>query len=125
MQQRTKKIIFGILAIVIGLPLALIAIASAWFRMEGKINGTVVTSGEMRKYLLYVPKSYDRSRPTPLLISLHAAALRPQAQMEISGWNQLADQQVLLLFTLQGAKFPESGPWGCVVCRGTSNSFRI
>ena len=112
MQQRTKKIIFGILAIVIGLPLALIAIAIAWFRMEGKINGTVVTSGEMRKYLLYVPKTYDRSRPTPLLISLHAAALRPQAQMEISGWNQLADEHGFIIVYPSGSEIPRVWPMG-------------
>jgi poly(3-hydroxybutyrate) depolymerase len=74
MKGKRKKIILGVLGIVIGLPVALIAVAMVWFRMEGKTNGTIVTSGETRKYLLYVPKTYDRSKPTPLLISLHAAA---------------------------------------------------
>jgi polyhydroxybutyrate depolymerase len=43
--------------------------------------------------LLYVPRRYDRTRPTPLVISTHAAALWPAAQMETSQWNRLAESQ--------------------------------
>ena len=33
-----------------------------------------MSSGEKREYLLYVPKSYDPARPTPLVISMHGGA---------------------------------------------------
>lgn len=107
-----KKIIFGVLAIVIGLPLLLIAVAITWFRMEGKTNGTVVTSGMERKYLLHVPKTYDRSKPAPLIISFHAAALRPQAEMEISGWNHLADERGFIVVYPSGSEIPRVWPMG-------------
>jgi polyhydroxybutyrate depolymerase len=106
MKSKKKKIIVSVLGIVIGLPLALIAVAVAWFRMEGKTNGTVVSSGETRKYLLYVPKTYDRSKPTPLVISLHAAALRPQAEMEISRWNEVADEHGFIVVYPSGSGAP-------------------
>ncbi|MFQ5927796.1 MAG: hypothetical protein ACE5MH_10235, partial [Terriglobia bacterium] len=87
MSGKRKKIIVAILLIVIGLPVALIVTAVVWFSIVDKTNGTIVSSGKERHYLLYVPKTYDPSKPTPLVISLHAAALWPAAQMEISRWN--------------------------------------
>jgi poly(3-hydroxybutyrate) depolymerase len=87
MKRKTEKIIFGALTIAIGLSLALIAAVMAWFRMEGKTNGAIVTSGETCNCLLYVPKTYDPSRPTPLLISLHPAAARPAVSQESGPWS--------------------------------------
>lgn len=107
---KRKKIIVGVLAIVIVLPVAFIAVVVAWFRMEGKTNGAIITSGETRKYLLYVPKTYDRSKPTPLLISLHAAALRPASEMEISRWNELADEHGFIVVYPSGSEFPRVWP---------------
>ena len=112
MKRKTKKIMIVLLAIFIGLPVAFIAISVAWFRMEGKINGTIVTSGETRKYLLYVPKTYDRSRPAPLLISLHPAASRPQAEMEISRWNETADEHGFIVVYPAGSGVPRIWPMG-------------
>jgi polyhydroxybutyrate depolymerase len=112
MNAKRKKTIVGVLAVVIGLPVAFIAVAVAWFRMEGKTNGAIVTSGERRKYLLYVPKTYDRSKPTPLLISMHAAALRPAAEMEISRWNDLADEHGFLVVYPSGSEVPRVWPMG-------------
>ena len=37
------------------------------------------------------PSSYDRTKPTPLVISMHGAGLWPAAQMDISQWNSVAD----------------------------------
>ena len=59
---------------------------------EYPLNGTMVSSGHKREYLLYVPKSYDRAKPTPLVISLHGALLGPVAQMGITQWNRVADK---------------------------------
>jgi len=112
MNRKRKKIIIVLLTTFIGLPVALIAVALAWFRMEGKTNGTIVTSGGPRKYLLYVPKTYDRSKPTPLLISLHATALRPEAEMEISRWNQVADEHGFIVVYPSGSGVPRVWPMG-------------
>ena len=110
--KRSRKSIVAVLAIVIGLPLALLGAAAAWMGMEGKTNGAIVTSGVTRNYLLYVPKSYDRSKPTPLLISLHPGAARPELEMEISGWNELADGHGFIVVYPSGSDFPRVWPMG-------------
>jgi polyhydroxybutyrate depolymerase len=112
MTGKRKTIIVGVLVIVIGLPVVLIVLAVAWFRMEGRTNGTIVSSGQTRKYLLYVPKTYDRSKTTPLLISLHPAASRPAAEMEISQWNELADEHGFIVVYPSGSDVPRVWPMG-------------
>ena len=92
MNSKRKKIIVSVLVIVIGLPLALILTASMCFSIMDKTNGTIVSSGVTRRYLLYVPKTYDQSKRTPLVISIHPAATWPAVEMNISGWNNLAEQ---------------------------------
>ena len=65
-----------------------------------------MSSSEERRYLLHVPKIYDRSKPTPLVISLHPAALGPTAQMETTGWNQLADEHGFIVVYPAGSGRP-------------------
>jgi polyhydroxybutyrate depolymerase len=67
----------------------LMARAFMLFRRRG---GTLISSGEQRRYLLYVPKSYDPSVATPLVISLHGFAEWPGHQRDISHWNDVADE---------------------------------
>ena len=81
-----------VLAIAIGVPATVILAASVCCSIMDKTNGTIVSSGMTRRYLLYVPKSYDRTRPTPLIISLHGGALWPAAEKAISRWNDVADE---------------------------------
>jgi polyhydroxybutyrate depolymerase len=77
----------------IGLPVAVVPFEAVSFYTTNRDNGSFVSSGEKRDYLLYVPRSYDRSRPTPLVISMHGAGLWGAAQRETSQWNDLADKQ--------------------------------
>ena len=90
--MKAKRIVIGVLLAVVSLKLLAVAIAAVSVYVLDRTNGTIVSSGQERKYLLYVPKSYDPAKPTPLVISLHAFALWPAAQREISGWNTLADE---------------------------------
>lgn len=63
------------------------------FRIHNRSNGAIVSAGKKREYLLYVPKTYDSTRPTPLVISLHGAGGWPVQQMELSGWNRVAERE--------------------------------
>jgi polyhydroxybutyrate depolymerase len=92
MKGKRRKIIVGALVIVIGLVVALVVTLLAWAAIADKTNGTIVSSGVTRRYLLYVPKTYDRSKATPLVISIHPAATWPAVEMNISRWNELAEQ---------------------------------
>jgi len=100
-----RKIIIGVLVIVIGLLVALILTAWVFVSIMDKTNGTIVSSGVMRRYLLYVPKTYDRSKPTPLVISLHMA-LWPAAEMAISRWNDVADEHNFIVVYPSGSDVP-------------------
>ncbi|MEO8383261.1 MAG: PHB depolymerase family esterase [Acidobacteriota bacterium] len=87
-----KRVIVAVV-ILISLP-ALLALGQAIaFHVRNRSNGVMVSSGVEREYIVYVPKSYDRAKPTPLVISLHGAAGWPRQQMELSEWNELADRE--------------------------------
>ncbi len=86
-----KRIVVAV-AILLSLP-ALLAVGEAVsFHVRNRNNGLIVSSGMEREYILYVPKRYDRTKPAPLVISLHGAGGWPRQQMELSGWNELADR---------------------------------
>ncbi len=85
--------VLGATLALIGLPVVMVPIEAVSFYTANRDNGSFVSSGEKRDYLLYVPTSYDRRRPTPLVISMHGAGLWGAAQRETSQWNNLADSQ--------------------------------
>jgi polyhydroxybutyrate depolymerase len=89
--SRTRVI--GAVVIVISLPVVLAAFEAISFRIRNRNNGFMISSGEKREYLLYVPRSYDRTKPSPLVISMHGAGGWPVQQMNLSQWNRMADSQ--------------------------------
>lgn len=104
---RGKKIVQWVLAVIILLPVVLIGGLVAWVKLSDRTNGSIVSGGMTRRYLLYVPKSYDRSKAAPLVISLHPAAGWPAMQRNLSGWNQLADEHGFLVVYPAGTDFPQ------------------
>ena len=112
MKPRTKKVFVFVLLILVGLPLAFMASVVAWVKLSDRTNGTIVSSGTTRRYLLYVPKTYNSANPTALVISLHPAAAWPAAERNISDWNQLADKNGILVVYPAGTGFPQVWPMG-------------
>ena len=97
--MNSRKIVIRAVLVVIGLPIVLVLLAFGFFysvfyfpNWTSATTGTVVSSGEKREYLLYVPKSYDRTKPTPLVISLHTSMSWPSSSMAISQWNLVAEE---------------------------------
>ena len=86
------RIIVGGLAIVSAARLLVALIAVATNSYLDETNGSLVSSGTTREYLLYLPASDDRTKATPLVISMHAGATWPAQQKNLSHWNRLADQ---------------------------------
>jgi len=86
-------VVLGAALALIGLPVVFVPIEAVSFYSANRDNGSFVSSGERREYLLHVPRSYDRSKPMPLVISMHGAGLWGAVQKEISQWNDLADEQ--------------------------------
>ena len=91
--MKDRRVVLGAALALIGLPVVIVPIEAVSFYTANRDNGAFVSSGEKREYLLYVPRSYDPSTPTPLVISMHGAGLWGAAQRETSRWNDLADRQ--------------------------------
>jgi polyhydroxybutyrate depolymerase len=88
----------GIVAIVLIVAPALLAFfEAASFASANRNNGSLISSGVRRSYLLHVPRNYDPSKPTPLVISLHGAGGWPAQQMRVSEWNALADRERIIV----------------------------
>ena len=102
---RRRKGVIGAVLVFLGLPLALALAEAVRFHIANRDTGTIVSAGETREYLLHVPRGYDRSKPAPLVISMHGAALWGAAQMRISQWNGVADREGIIVV------YPSGVPW--------------
>ena len=69
-------------------------------------NGSLISHGVKRRYILHVPVSYNPSNPTPLIISMHGFGDWPAHQMYMSGWNDLADMESFIVVYPMGTRFP-------------------
>ena len=101
-----KKTLLKIFLFILAIPLLTLLIVAIAFAISNRTNGRILTSGEQRKYLLYVPDSYDPSHPTPLVITLHGFAQWPANQMQVSKWNDLADEFGFIVVYPSGTGFP-------------------
>ncbi len=101
-----KKRLARIAVVALGLFVALVLLVALAFRLQNRTNGTLVSSGRERSYLLYVPDSYDPGTPTPLVITIHGYAQWPAHQMQLSGWNALADRHGFIVVYPEGTGFP-------------------
>ena len=86
-----RRAVMGAVFVLISLPLVLALGEVASFVAANRSTGTIVSSGERREYNLYVPLSYQRSTPTPLVISLHGAGMWGAGQEVTSRWDRVAD----------------------------------
>jgi polyhydroxybutyrate depolymerase len=78
---------------------------------------TIVSSGLTREYIVYAPPTYDSSKPTPLVISLHGASMWPAAHQDTSQWNRVADREGFIVaypsgLTGDGPRHWEATPHG-------------
>jgi polyhydroxybutyrate depolymerase len=101
------KWFLGITLSILGFALLLLLTGWIVFRMSDTTNGRIVSSGEERRYLLYIPESYDPSTPVPLVISLHGFAQWPAHQSQLTGWTELADQYGFIVVHPGGIGFPK------------------
>lgn len=101
-ERRSTRKRMLIWVIILSMITFVILLLSAQF----EINGRITSGGRVRKYLIYVPDSYDPDAPTPLVISIHGFVQWPAHQQSLSGWNQLADEAGFLVVYPRGTGFP-------------------
>jgi len=100
-----KLLCIPLLLLALASGLTLLATVAYW--LSDRTNGSLVSGGVKRKYLLYVPKSYDPTKPAPLVISIHGYAEWPAHQMEESSWNNLADEYGFIVVYPSGLGLPK------------------
>lgn len=107
-RQNKRGIFFKIIATVFASLIVLIIGSILIFNLViDKTNGKIESSGQTRTYLLYVPESYRPDSPIPLVISLHGYAEWPAHEMQLSGWNKLADEFGFIVVYPSGTGFPK------------------
>jgi polyhydroxybutyrate depolymerase len=87
------RMVVGSVMMLLAMPVVFALIEAVSFSVRNRTNGAIISSGQKRTYILHVPGSCDRTRPAPLVISLHGAAGWPAQQMDMSQWNRQADEQ--------------------------------
>ena len=107
MNRRT----LAVALVLLGMPAIVALIEAVSFARSNANTGILVSSDREREYLLHVPATYNASRPTPLVISLHAAAVWPAVQRDISGWNAVADDHGFLVVYPSGLSTGEPRIW--------------
>ena len=100
------RVLLRVVFVVVGLLVLGAVTIAVLFTVLNKTNGKIVSSGEARRYLLFVPTTYDPAKPTPLVISLHGFVEWPAHQMQISRWNDLAEEKGFLVVYPEGTGFP-------------------
>jgi len=90
--MKRRERVLGAVLTLISVPPLVALVEAVTFHVQNRNNGSIVSSGEEREYLLHVPKSYDSTRPTPLVISMHGAGGWPAQQRDLSEWNETADE---------------------------------
>ena len=88
--------------------LAAAILAAAFAFGIDRTNGKLISSGQEREYLLYVPPGLDPQTPAPLVISIHGFSDWPAHHMEMTGWNDLADEVGFLVVYPAGVDFPKA-----------------
>ncbi len=69
------------------------------------INETLQFDGRTRQYRLYVPQSYDPTKPAPLILNFHGFTNNINIQYNQSNFQQLAEDNQFIFVTPQGLGF--------------------
>ena len=136
--MRSASRVLAVVLMVLGVPPLIAAIQAASYYAANRNNGSIVSSGDTREYLLYVPPAYDATKPTPLVISMHGAGLWPSAQRDISQWNTIADRHGFIVvypsglgilpvwqMNLRGTRLPRDSQFLADLIDGLSSSYNI
>ena len=67
---------------------------------------SLVSADLQRCYLLHIPPGYERGQSLPLIFSLPGFTSNPTGQEYLTRWNEVADEEGVLVVYPQGTPFP-------------------
>lgn len=123
LSRRTR--VLAVVLFLIATPVALATLAAVAFFATNRNNGSFVSSGVLRKYLLYVPRRYDGRKPVPLVISLHGAGGWPVQQMRLTRWNRVAEREGFIVVYPSGADRGSPRIWNSQPGAGLTRDVRF
>ncbi len=82
--------------------LAITCVTTVAMHAQQVINATLQNDGKTRQYRLYVPASYDASKPAPLILNFHGFTNTIDIQYNQSDFRQLAEDNQFIFVTPQG-----------------------
>lgn len=100
------KTLMRIVGIILAVFILVILGLRLGFNLINTSSGELVSGGETRRYLLYVPDSYDPAKPTPLVVSIHGFSDWPAHHRDTTRWNDLADKEGFIVVYPMGVEFP-------------------
>ena len=103
--MKSKRITILLALLVVVLSSSNTANAGEW------ASGTATNAAGMRSYKLWVPASYDKRKPAPLVMMLHGCLQTPDDLASISGMNLVAEQNNFLVVYPEQIK--EANPLRC------------
>ncbi len=106
-----RRIVPGVVCALLVAPLVLALVEAVSWNVANRNSGTIISSGREREYLIHVPKSYDRAKATPLVISMHGGAMWPASQRDVSQWNRVADRHGFLVVYPSGMGLSRHKVW--------------
>ncbi len=103
------KKVLKVFLIIIAVFIVLFAAGFITWNIADRTNGRLISSGEQREYLLYVPESYDPASASnvPLVINIHGFGQWAANQAEVSQWNQIADEEGFIVVYPSGLGVPK------------------
>jgi polyhydroxybutyrate depolymerase len=102
--------VLAIVLALINVPVLIAAVDAVQYYAANRDTGSIISSGQKRSFVLHVPRNYDRTRPAPLIISLHGAGLWGAAQEDNSQWDRVADREGLIVVYPSAGGGHEVGP---------------
>jgi polyhydroxybutyrate depolymerase len=106
--MKRSTVLLIVIALIV-IPALVAAVEAIAFYDANRATNTLVSSGLTREYTLHVPPGYDASKPVPLVISMHGAAMWPAAQQHASQWDRVADREGFIVAYPSGMS-GEEGP---------------
>ncbi len=80
----------------------------------GRHDFSILSNGEKRQGVYFVPPAYDGNTPLPVVFDFHGSNSNPHGQLERSGWDRLGERNGLLVVALQGSlngELPGTHAW--------------
>ncbi|MBN1652689.1 MAG: hypothetical protein JXA30_02820 [Deltaproteobacteria bacterium] len=89
--------------------------------MPGERSESFMHDGLQREFLIFIPSSYDNTKPFPLVLNFHGATSYSEQQRDFSDMNPTAEEKGFIVVYPQGI----GNTWNAGVCCGEAASSRV